>query len=178
MQKRRERCLFYAFLYIQEIRSKSDELHIKDSVFSFFSFKHIILCGSSMATAMKSGHSKDARPNRQGNAQRMQNALLLWLDSNIDETNSDCRNTLTQPRRAVNTVYTFTDANDCFRFIEELTDNKACVITSGSLGQHVVPCIHHMSQVNSIFIFCENTRRHEQWASEWSKTKGFLKILH
>jgi hypothetical protein len=26
--------------------------------------------------------------------------------------------------------------------------------------------------VDSIFIFCGNKKRHEEWAEEWSKTKG------
>jgi hypothetical protein len=30
-----------------------------------------------------------------------------------------------------------------------------------SLGQHIVPRIHHMSQVDSIFIFCRNKEQHE-----------------
>jgi Tfp pilus assembly protein PilF len=46
------------------------------------------------------------------------------------------------------------------------------MIISGSLGQHIVPRVHNMSQVDSIFIFCGNKKRHEQWTKEWSKVKG------
>jgi tetratricopeptide (TPR) repeat protein len=46
------------------------------------------------------------------------------------------------------------------------------MIISGSLGQHIVPRVHDMSQVDSIFIFCGNKKRHEQWAKEWPKIKG------
>ena len=42
----------------------------------------------------------------------------------------------------------------------------------GCLGQQIVPRVHTMSQVDSIFIFCGNRKYHEQWAKDWSKIKG------
>jgi hypothetical protein len=44
------------------------------------------------------------------------------------------------------------------------TDNneKACMIISGWLEQHVVPRIHDMYQVDCIFIFCSDKKIHEQ----------------
>ena len=53
-----------------------------------------------------------------------------------------------------------------------MNQEKACMIISGSLGQHIVPRVHNMSQVDSIFIFCSNKKYHEQWTKEWSKIKG------
>jgi hypothetical protein len=47
------------------------------------------------------------------------------------------------------------------------------MIISGSLGQHIVPRVHDMSQVDSIFIFCDNTQYHE----EWPKIKGIFKEI-
>ena len=46
------------------------------------------------------------------------------------------------------------------------------MIISGALGQHIVSRVHNMSQVDSIFIFCGNKKRQEQWAKEWPKIKG------
>jgi hypothetical protein len=79
---------------------------------------------------------------------------------------------VTQLRRMVNDVNTFTDGDGCIQFIEDINDNKICMIISGSLGQHIVPRVHNMSQVDSIVIFCGNKKRHEQWTKEWSKIKG------
>ncbi len=79
---------------------------------------------------------------------------------------------MTQLRRMVNDVNTFTDGDGCIQFIEDINDNKICMIISGSLGQHIVPRVHNMSQVDSIVIFCGNKKRHEQWTKEWSKIKG------
>ena len=102
----------------------------------------------------------------------VQNILLIWLDINIDVKNEDCANTVTQLRRVVNDINTFTDGEDCIQFIDTINDNKVCMIVSGSLGQHIVPRVHNMSQVDSIFIFCGNKKYHEKWTKEWSKIKG------
>src|SRR5271163_1537752 len=118
---------------------------------------------------------KDARPRRRANVKIVQNVLLIWLDANIDEDNdADCRNTITQLQRVVNNVNTFTNDDQCIEFIETIDsqNHKACMIISGSLGQHIVPRVHKMSQVDSIFIFCSNKEHHEQWVKDWSKIKG------
>ncbi|CAF3505461.1 unnamed protein product [Adineta steineri] len=122
---------------------------------------------------------ESAEDRRRINTQQVQNVLLIWLDSNINQANDDCQNTITKLRRAVNDINTFTDADQCFEFIETIVDKKACMIISGSLGRHSVPCVHNMSQVDSIFIFCGNEKYHEQWTKDWPKIKGvFTNITH
>ncbi|CAF1023362.1 unnamed protein product [Adineta steineri] len=102
----------------------------------------------------------------------MQNVLLIWLDNNINENNTDCNNTIKQLKRVVNNVNTFTNGDQCVEFIQTINNNKVCMIISGSLGKHIVPHVHNMSQVDTIFIFCNNQEWHKQWAKEWSKIKG------
>jgi hypothetical protein len=102
--------------------------------------------------------SKDAGRHRRANVKMVQNVLLIWLDSNIDDNNEDCRNTVVQLRRIVNDINTFGDGDQCIQFIKTINDNKVCMIISGSLGEHIVPRVHNMSQVDSIFIFCGNKK--------------------
>jgi tetratricopeptide (TPR) repeat protein len=112
---------------------------------------------------------------RRANMKMVQNALLIWLDANIDEDNdADCQNTITQLQRVVNNVNTFTNDDRCIEFIETIdtNNNKACMIISGSFGQQIVPHVHKMSQVDSIFIFCSNKKHHEEWVQDWAKIKG------
>ncbi|CAF1082382.1 unnamed protein product [Adineta steineri] len=118
------------------------------------------------------GFSTSAVANRSMNMQRMQNVLLIWLDNNINENNADCSNTIKQLKRVVNNINTFTDGEECIEFIQTITNNKICMIVSGSLGQHIVPHVHDMSEVDTIFIFCNNQEWHIQWAKEWPKIKG------
>ncbi|CAF1186881.1 unnamed protein product [Adineta steineri] len=115
---------------------------------------------------------KDVEGRRRINIQHMQNVLLMWLDSNIDKTNGDCQNKIKKLRCVVNDISTYTDGDQCLEFIQTIVDNKVCMIISGSLGQHIVPRVHNMPQVDSIFIFCSNKKYHEQWTKDWSKIKG------
>ena len=103
----------------------------------------------------------------------VQNFLLLWLDGNIDEINNDdCRNSITKLRQVVNTVNTFTDANECIDFINGIKEETIFMISSGAFGQTTVPVVHDKSQISTIYIFCGNKSRHENLAQQWPKVKG------
>jgi tetratricopeptide (TPR) repeat protein len=103
----------------------------------------------------------------------VQNVLLIWLDHNIDEKhNNNCRNAIKQFRRVINNIYTFTECDPCVTFLSEINEEKVCIIVSGSLGQQIVPKIHSMSQLDSIFIFCDHRKHYKRWAKKWLKIKG------
>jgi hypothetical protein len=107
-------------------------------------------------------HPTGGNGRRRGNISMVQNVILIWLDNSIDEKNSDCQNTLAQLRRIINTVNTFTGGDECIEFITNNSNKeKVCMIISGALGQLIVPLVHNMSQMDSIFIFCGNLQRHE-----------------
>ena len=99
----------------------------------------------------------------------VQNFLLVWLDTNICLSEKDSQNTLQQLRSVVNNITLFTDPNQCVVFLQGIQTEKAFVITSGSLGQALVPCVHSMVQVNALFIFCGEQNQHKQWATAWPK---------
>ena len=109
-------------------------------------------------------------PTRRGRI--VQNVLIVWLDSNYDDKRDDCRNTVRQLCNIVNTINTFTDGQECIQFLQDTADEKIYIIISGALGKQIVPRVHNLSQVDSIFIFCGNKKYHEDWAKNWSKIKG------
>ena len=106
------------------------------------------------------------------NMQLVQNILLIWLDNDISKNTPDCQNTIAQLRRVVNLIKTFTDSKECIDFLHSITDEKICMIISGGLGQHIVPQIHDLASVDTIFIFCGNKQYHDIWAKNWVKIKG------
>ncbi|CAF1219629.1 unnamed protein product [Adineta steineri] len=128
--------------------------------------------GKGQSKANASTVSKGAEDRRRISIQQVQNILLIWLDSNIDETNAKCQNTIIKLRRAVNDFKTYTNGDQCLEFIQTVVDKKVCMIISGSLGQQIVSRVHNISQVDSIFIFCGNRKYHEQWTKDWPKIKG------
>jgi hypothetical protein len=46
------------------------------------------------------------------------------------------------------------------------------MVISGAFSESVVPIIHNISQLDSIYIFCEHKSKYEQWATGWTKVKG------
>ncbi|CAF4877106.1 unnamed protein product [Rotaria sp. Silwood1] len=105
--------------------------------------------------------------------QRMaENYLVIWVDGNIDMANEDCQNTLTQLRGAVNQVNLCTTIEECIQQLNENPDLMSFVISSGTLGQHLVPNIHEIQKLKSIYIFCRNKKEHQVWAHNWRKVKG------
>ena len=116
--------------------------------------------------------SKSTNVRRRANIQMVQNVLLIWLDNNIDEQTADCRNTITQLRRVVNSINTFTDGDQCVDFLTEIYDEKIVMLMCDALCQNIVPLIHNVAQIDTILILSENKTRYEQWAKEWPKIKG------
>ena len=60
----------------------------------------------------------------------------------------------------------------CLEFLQSITDEKIFMICSGILGERLVPKVHSMSQIDSIFIFCHDREQHDKWIDSWSKIKG------
>ncbi|CAF4669577.1 unnamed protein product [Rotaria sp. Silwood2] len=102
----------------------------------------------------------------------LQNFLLIWLDTNIDESKQDFKNSLTQLRHLVASITTFTNAKECVNFLSKIQKEKVFMIVSGSLGRHIVPAIHEWPQLDFTYVFCGNRSVHEQWAKTMLKVKG------
>ena len=127
-----------------------------------------------MATTPKStAASQGTRPGRLHYVQTVQNFHLVWLDGSIDEVNDDnCRNSVTKLRQVVNTVNTFIDPDECIDFIDDNKEERAFIIFSGALGQIIVPLVHDIPQITTIYIFCGNKTHQEQWTKNGPKVQG------
>jgi tetratricopeptide (TPR) repeat protein len=108
----------------------------------------------------------------------IQNFVLIWLDSNIDQSNKDCQNTLEQLQNVVSNVNIFTEQNKCIDFLTDMEDKKAFLVADGTLAQQIIPLIHSIPQLDAIYVFCRNKNEHEKWSKEWIKIKGvYAEIL-
>jgi tetratricopeptide (TPR) repeat protein len=113
------------------------------------------------------------RPSRLPYSRMAQNFLLVWLDGSIDEQNNDdCRNSITKLKELVNTVNTFTNADECIDFITDIKEETIFIIVSGTFTAAIVPIVQDILQVSCVYILCKDKSRYEQWALQWSKVKG------
>jgi tetratricopeptide (TPR) repeat protein len=103
----------------------------------------------------------------------IQNFRLVWLTPYIDKSSVDFCDCITSLRRVVNDTNIFTDVDECVNFLSEITDEKVFMILADALGECIlVPLIYDMSQLDSIFVLCEDESRHERWKKNWPKIKG------
>ena len=102
----------------------------------------------------------------------VQNYLVVWLDGHINEKGNDFRNSIMKLREVSNTVNTFTEIDECIDFINNVKTRKIFMISSGALGRTAIPIVHELSQIKTIYIFCESKLRHQEWAKQWFKIKG------
>jgi hypothetical protein len=102
--------------------------------------------------------------------------VFVWCDASIGTKNNvnDDQNTIIQLARVVNQsrqlVHTFNELNACREFITHV--DNVCLIISGTMGQELVPLIHNLEQIHSIYIFCLNKAKHDLWAVHYRKIRG------
>ncbi|CAF4124585.1 unnamed protein product [Adineta steineri] len=98
---------------------------------------------------------------------------LIWLDANVYV--KDTRNSEVKLRSIINHIKKFKDIKQCQQYIEQTSQkDRLILIVSGRLGQKIVPHIHQLQQVISIYVYCMNRKSNEQWAHKFAKIKSVV----
>ncbi|CAF4964940.1 unnamed protein product [Rotaria sp. Silwood1] len=98
---------------------------------------------------------------------------LIWLDANTSV--EDNRDTEQKLRSIINRLKKFQDVEQCQKYLEESSEHKRfVVIVSGRLGREIVPSIHKLRQVISIYIYCWDKESNEEWTNNFSKVKAVI----
>jgi hypothetical protein len=77
----------------------------------------------------------------------------------------------------ISDVNIFTKPDECIQFLHHINSEKVFLITSGYLGQRLVPEIHSIPQLDAIYIFCDREDRHKVWIAEWLKIQGVFTLI-
>ena len=107
----------------------------------------------------------------------LQNNLLLWVDGNRNDDETDTEHSWDRLRSVVHYITSFTCIDACIRFAQKIKREKIFIITSGFLGQDLVPQIHQMAQVEAIYVFTSDPSRHRFWTKMWSKIRGVYSCM-
>ena len=133
------------------------------------------------ATLLTSDHVHTAQNNMQPDAvndnisfrywsaHRMKKFIVVWLDPDMDELDSNYERSVNQLRHIVNSVKIFTDAEQCVDFIVDIEDAKFFLILSNATEETIMPLIHDAPQLDSVYVFSTNYSKYEQWMSKWKK---------
>ncbi|CAF4670595.1 unnamed protein product, partial [Rotaria sp. Silwood2] len=109
--------------------------------------------------------------NNNASEYNLENFVIIWMDNNVNQS-YDTRQTKVQLRSIVNFLKIFDNSNEGISYIEKIQMEKIFLIISGTLGENVIPRIHHLSQIESIYIFCFDQDKHKLWTQKYNKVKG------
>ncbi|CAF4600896.1 unnamed protein product, partial [Rotaria sp. Silwood2] len=123
-----------------------------------------------MATAILPNYGLHKNADDQ---QQLEDFCLIWLNDSANA--KDNRDTEQKLRSIINTLRKFQDVKHCQKFIEERSQNERVVmIVSGRLGREIVPSIHKIRQIISIYVYCMDKERNKQWAVNFPKIKAVV----
>ncbi|CAF3538344.1 unnamed protein product [Rotaria socialis] len=109
-------------------------------------------------------------PQRSG-SKNLETFYLLWLDASINKTqeNIEAQQRL---RTSINCLETFEDDQQCECYIQSLSSHdRVVLIVSGQLGQIIVPYIHSLRQLSSIYVYCMDKKAHEKLTKDFTKVR-------
>jgi exonuclease V gamma subunit len=108
--------------------------------------------------------------------QHLELFCLIWLDANANV--AETRNTEQKLRSIINHLKKFQDVKQCQQYIEQRSQkDRLVIIVSGQMGREIVPSIHKLRQIISIYVYCMDKKRNEEWASKFKKVKIMLRDL-
>ncbi|CAF2626878.1 unnamed protein product [Rotaria sp. Silwood2] len=99
---------------------------------------------------------------------------LVWLDPAADDTVED-KEGQQLLRTSINHLRKFKDAEKCEHYIQNVSKSDRIIfIVTGRLGQEIMPRIHQLRQISSIYIYCMEKSYHEEWSKEFTKVRGVI----
>ncbi|CAF1127736.1 unnamed protein product, partial [Rotaria sordida] len=106
--------------------------------------------------------------------ENLESFSLVWLD----EKGKDESNIEEQLRQCINHLKIFDDANNCELYIRSVHEGDGIVwVVNNHLGQMMVPCLHQLQQISSIYIFDTNNKIETEWTKKYPKVKGVINEL-
>lgn len=110
--------------------------------------------------------------NKQRRRHMAGDCVVMWIDANMDLRDEYYQKTLEELQSVANHVEICTTVAQCIESFQECNGALVFLIVSEKIGQELIPKIHSMAQLDSIYIFCDNTEFTETWVGDWNKIKG------
>ena len=105
-------------------------------------------------------------------SQNLEDYIVIWLDANAGKNTKKVERTKTRIRRIANYLKPFNDIDKCIAYTTNIRDEKIFFIVSGIYGKKILPIIHDLPSMESIYIFCFDKKKHVVWSEKFSKIQG------
>ncbi|CAF3400181.1 unnamed protein product [Rotaria socialis] len=102
--------------------------------------------------------------------------ILVWLDGNIDQESDNAHSIIKHFRQIVHEIQTFTSVQECVNAVTDVKEEKVIIVVSTELSSIVVPILHPLSVVDSIYVLCNqnNTDNDKLLIITHRKVKGIF----
>ena len=108
----------------------------------------------------------------------LETVYLVWLDASVNTSEENIQ-TQQHFRSIIHHVKIFDNVQDCEEYIHRTPKNdRFFLIVSGRLGEKIVSRVHHYRQILSIYVYCTNKKRNEEWAKHFPKVIYSWKSNH
>ncbi|CAF3276396.1 unnamed protein product [Rotaria socialis] len=99
---------------------------------------------------------------------------LLWLDGQVNATEENKR-AQTRLRSIINYLKLFENPQECRQYIKNCSEqDRIVLIISGRLSKELIPQIHELRQLSSVYIYCRRKKEYKTWAKEFPKIKHIV----
>ena len=103
--------------------------------------------------------------------------IIAWLDADVNTTESN-KKAQQQLLTIISHLKTFEEKTECEKYIRSLSSQeRLSLIVSGRLGKELVPDIYTLPQATSIYVYCQDKEKNEQWANRFKKVNAVITQL-
>ena len=104
----------------------------------------------------------------------LQSFILVWLDENLDETNENLQNEITNLQNIVDSVHRFNEPDPFIDFITDIDDQQVFAVVSETVGQQLMPDVHACPWLVNVYILEQSAdqRPMSTWIASWPKIRG------
>ncbi|CAF1213642.1 unnamed protein product [Rotaria sp. Silwood1] len=100
--------------------------------------------------------------------------ILVWLDPNVDSNNENLQ-TQERLREILTCLITFDTVETCEHWLKKCSsDEKIILIVSGTYGREIVPKIHHLQAIITIYIYCLDVEHNKVWSQNFAKIRNVI----
>ncbi|CAF0833684.1 unnamed protein product [Rotaria sordida] len=106
-----------------------------------------------------------------------ENYIIIWLDSDINHTNENTKNSFHSIKHMINSFETFNNIDECSNYFKTINNEQIFLIIVDSFDQqhsHLNNLIKETIQINSVYIFSNDPLKEKSWEDESKKIKGIF----
>ena len=101
----------------------------------------------------------------------MKKLWFIWFQSSTDYSQENIE--IKRFQTLVENIMFFENENECEKYVKNLfEDGKIISIINGKLVEKVLPRIHELPQIESVYVYYHNQEKYEEWTNKYKKVQN------